>query len=233
MVALVGLVQYATLALLSPYLQNLSGDPVITTGLLLGPRGFGTMFAMLVAGRLINRVDVRYLIMLGFILGVFALLRFIHWTPDVSQTEVVVIGLIQGCSVGLIFMPLSAIIYATLPLELRVEAAGVFSLVRNLGSAIGISITGALLTSNTQVNHEIIGAVITPFNHALALGGVGALWNPLHPAGALALNDEITRQAQIISYADDFWLMLALTLVIMPLVFLLRPGGKTVAARAA
>jgi DHA2 family multidrug resistance protein len=174
---------------------------------------------------------VRYFIGSGFVIGAYTLYKFIHWTPDVSATEVVVTGIVQGFSVGFIFMPLSTVIYATLPLELRVEAAGVFSLIRNLGSAIGISVTGALLTSNTQINHEIISAVVTPFNHALQSGAVGQFWNPLESSGAAALNGVITRQAQIISYADDFWLMLVLTLVIMPLVFLLRPGGT--AARAA
>ncbi len=233
MVFLVGLVQYATLALLSPYLQNLAGDPVITTGLLLGPRGLGTMLAMITAGRLINRVDVRYFIGSGFVIGAYTLYRFIHWTPDVSGTEVVVLGIIQGFSVGFIFMPLSTVIYATLPLELRVEAAGVFSLIRNLGSAIGISVTGALLTSNTQINHEIIGAVITPFNHALQAGGVGRFWNPMSASGAAALDHEITRQAQIISYGNDFKLMLVLTLVIMPLVFWQRPARNVVSVPAA
>ncbi len=231
MVFLIGLVQYATLALLSPYLQNLVGDPVVTTGLLLAPRGLGTMAAMLLAGRLINRFDVRYFIGIGYLISAYALYQFMRWTPDVSTTTVVVTGIIQGFSVGLIFMPLSTVIYATLPLELRVEAAGVFSLIRNMGSAIGISVTGALLTSNTQLNHEIISAVITPFNHALQMGGVGQFWNPLHPSGAAALDKVITRQAQIISYGNDFKLMLILSILIMPSVLLLRPA-RIVAAVA-
>jgi DHA2 family multidrug resistance protein len=229
MVFLVGLVQYATLALLSPYLQNLAGDPVITTGLLLGPRGLGTMAAMLLAGRLINRFDVRYFIGTGSIIGVWALYEFTRWTPDVSATTVVVTGIIQGFSVGLVFMPLSTVIYATLPLELRVEAAGVFSLIRNMGSAIGISVTGALLTANTQFNHAVISAVITPFNHALQSGEVGQFWNPLHPAGAAALDSVITRQAQIISYGNDFKLMLVLSILVMPTILLLRPARPAAA----
>ena len=229
-VFLVGLVQYATLALLSPYLQNLAGDPVITTGLLLGPRGLGTMAAMMLAGRLVNRFDVRWFIGIGSVIGLYALYEFTRWTPDVSATEVVVTGVIQGFSVGLVFMPLSTVIYATLPLELRVEAAGVFSLIRNMGSAIGISITGALLTSNTQINHEIISAVATPFNHALQVGGVGQFWNPAHAAGAAALDAQITRQAQIISYGNDFKLMLILSIIVLPSIFLLRPARTAVAA---
>ncbi len=229
LVFLVGLVQYATLALLSPYLQNLSGDPVITTGLLLGPRGLGTMAAMLFAGRFVNRVDVRWFIGTGSVIGVWALYQFTRWTPDVSETTVVVTGIIQGFSVGLVFMPLSTVIYATLPLELRVEAAGVFSLIRNMGSAIGISVTGALLTANTQVNHAIISAVITPFNHALQSGAAGQFWNPLHATGAAALDATITRQAQIIAYGNDFKLMLILSILVAPTILLLRPARQAAA----
>jgi len=233
MIFLIGLNLYATLALLSPYLQNLTGDPIVTAGFLLAPRGLGTILAMLIAGRLVGKFDVRYFVGIGFVTGAYALYNFEQWTPDVSQTQVVVMGIVQGFSVGFIFMPLTTVIYATLPGTLRTEAAGVFSLLRNLGSAIGISITGALLTSNTQVNHEILNATITPFNHMLQAGAVGRLWNPAHAAGAAALNVEITRQAQIIAYADDFRLMLILTVIVMPLVFLLRPAKQPAAVTAA
>jgi DHA2 family multidrug resistance protein len=233
MIFLIGLNLYATLALLAPYLQKLAGDPVVTAGFLLAPRGLGTVLAMLIAGRLVGRIDVRFFVGSGFVLGAYALYKFAQWTPDVSQTQVVVWGIVQGFSVGFIFMPLTTVVYATLPVALRTEAAGVFSLLRNLGSAIGISITGALVTSNTQVNHAILGATITPFNHALQTGALGRFWNPAHPAGAVALSGEITRQAEIIAYADDFWLMLILTLIVMPLVFLLRPMRTAVTAAPA
>ncbi|WP_297491541.1 DHA2 family efflux MFS transporter permease subunit [Acidocella sp.] len=235
MIFLIGLNLYATLALFAPYLQNLSGDPVITAGFLLAPRGGGTIIAMLIAGRLVGHIDVRFFVGTGFIAGALALYQFAQWTPDVSHTKIIVWGMVQGFSVGFIFMPLTTVIYATLPTSLRTEAAGVFSLLRNMGSAIGISITGALLTTNTQVNHAILGATITPFNHMLQSGALGRFWNPAHAAGAALLNSTITRQAQIISYANDFWLMFILTLVVMPLVLLIRPGraGITAAAQPA
>lgn len=224
MIFLIGLNLYATLALLSPYLQNLAGDPVITAGFLLAPRGGGTILAMLVAGRLVGKFDVRWFVGIGFIAGAYALYKFMQWTPDVSNFTVVWVGVVQGFSVGFIFMPLTTVVYATLPATMRVEAAGVFSLLRNMGSAIGISITGALVTFNTQLNHAILGAGITPFNHMLTQGNVGHFLNPTQPAGAALLNSEITRQAQIIAYADDFRLMLILTIIVMPLVLFLRPG---------
>ena len=228
MTFLVGLNQYASLALLSPYLQNLAGDPVMLTGFLLGPRGVGMTCAMLIAGQIMGKIDVRLFVGMGFVIYIIAMYSFTHWTPDVSHEEIMINGVIQGLGTGFIFMPLSTVIYATLAPGLRVEAAGVFNLARNIGSALGISITSALLDSNTQVNHEIIGSVITPFNHALQTGAVSQFWNPTTSAGAAALDSMITRQATIIAYSDDFKLMLVTTFLVMPLVLLLRPGKNEI-----
>jgi len=230
LIFLIGLNLYATLALLAPYLQDLANDPVITAGLLLAPRGFGTILSMVVAGRLIGRLDVRLFIGLGFACGAFSLYESVLWTPDVAQFTIVWVGIVQGMSVGLIFVPLATVVYATLPGELRVEAAGVFSLMRNMGSAIGISVTGALLQSNTQVNHAIIGGIATPFNHMLQTGLVGRLWNPATAAGAAGLDAQVTEQSAIIAYCDDFKLMFVVTIIVMPLVVLLRPARPVVLA---
>ena len=94
---------------------------------------------------------------------------------------------------------------------------------RNLGSAIGISVTGALLETNTQVNHAIIAGVVTPFNRALQTGAAAEFWNPETIQGTAMLNQEVTRQAQIIAYIDDFKVMLILAVVVLPLLLLTRP----------
>ncbi|WP_297491538.1 DHA2 family efflux MFS transporter permease subunit [Acidocella sp.] len=232
MMFLVGLNSFASLALLSPYLQTLAGDPVMLTGFLLGPRGIGMMVAMLIAGQIMNRVDARLIVGVGFVTSVVAMVSFTRWTPDVSHSEVMINGVIQGMGNGLILMPLSTVIYTTLSADLRVEAASVFNLIRNMGSALGISVTSALLTSNTQVNHEIIGGAITPFNHALQAGPLSHFWNPHLASGAAALDAVITRQATIIAYSDDFKLMLLGTILVMPLALLLRTGKNTVTLTA-
>ncbi len=228
MVFLVGTNSYATLALLSPYLQNLAGDPVMLTGFLLGPRGIGMMVAMVISGQVLGKIDVRFIIGTGLCISLIAMTSFTRWTPDVSEHEIIMNGIIQGLGVGFVVMPLSAIIYTTLAPELRVEAAGVFNLMRNLGSALGIAVTSALLQSNTQINHEIIGSVVTPFNHALHSGVVGVFWNPATAAGAAALDSIITRQASIIAYGDNFKLMLLATFLLLPLLLLLRPSKNEV-----
>jgi len=225
LVFILGLTLFASLALLAPFLQKLLFYPVLTAGIALAPRGFGTMTAMLISGYLVGRVSLRLLITIGFAMNVWSLDATMYWTPDVSEQAIILIGIIQGFGIGLVFTPLSTIVYATLPLELRTEAAGVYSLVRNLGSAIGIAGTGALLQISIQINHQTLAAHVTPFSRGLQYGMVGRFWNPASSAGALALNEEITRQATIIAYENEFRLMMLLTLAVMPLVLFIRPAA--------
>jgi len=219
---IVGLILYATLALLTPYLQTLMNYPVVTAGVALAPRGAGTMLAMMICGRLVGKVNVRLLVTIGFAATAYALYEMTGWTPDVSLWSVVTTGFIQGISIGFVFVPLSTVTFATLPGELRTQATGIYSLMRNIGSAIGISVTGALLQSNTQANHAELAGYVTPLNRALWNGAAGQLWNPELPRGAALLNDEVTRQATIIAYTNDFKLLLWVTLIAVPLACLLR-----------
>src|ERR1700761_8426758 len=172
-----GLIMYATLALLAPYLQTLMDYPVMTAGTVLAPRGAGLMLAALICGRVIGRTSARLLVGIGFVVGAYALHEMTLWTPDISEWSVISVGFIQGISIGFLAIPINIISFATLPSELRIEATGIYSLVRNLGSAIGISVTAALLEINTQVNHAIIAADASPFNRALQSGIAARLWN--------------------------------------------------------
>lgn len=220
--AIMGLILYASLALLAPYLQTLMGYPVATAGIALAPRGAGLMIAALLCGRIMNRVSARLLVGFGFLVGAYALYQMTMWTPDVSESTVIMIGFVQGLSTGFLTIPINIITFATLPAAIRTEAAGVYSLMRNLGSAIGISITGALLETYTQVNHAIIGADITPFNRAIKNGTVARIWNTESAQGIALLNQQVTYQARIIAYIDDFKLMLVLALTVVPLLLLVR-----------
>jgi DHA2 family multidrug resistance protein len=221
-----GLIMYATLALLAPYLQTLMNYPVVTAGIVLAPRGAGLMLAALICGRLIGKISARLLVAVGFATGAYALHQMTSWTPDVSEWTMISAGFVQGVSLGFLTIPINIITFATLPAELRIEAAGIYSLMRNLGSAIGISVTGALLEMNTQVNHAIIAGGITPFTRALQTGTPLRFWNPASIHGTAMLNREITRQAQIIAYIDDFKLMLILAIVVLPLLLLTRPPPR-------
>jgi DHA2 family multidrug resistance protein len=222
---IMGSIMYATLALLVPYLQTLMNYPVVTTGIVLAPRGAGLMLAALICGRVIGKISPRYLVGAGFVTGAYALWLMTSWTPDISEWDLVSAGFIQGVSIGFLAIPINIIAFATMPPELRTEATGVYSLVRNLGSAIGISVTGALLEVNTQVNHAIIAGDASPFNRALQSGAVARMWNLGTIHGAAMFDQEITRQAKIIAFVDDFKLMLVLAIIALPLLLLTRPAA--------
>jgi DHA2 family multidrug resistance protein len=220
--AIMGLIMYASLALLAPYLQTLMNYPVVTAGITLAPRGAGLMLAALICGRFMGRISARLLVGLGFLIGAYALYEMTLWTPDISEATVVTVGFVQGLSIGFLAIPINIIAFATLPAAIRTEATSIYSLMRNLGSAIGISITGSLLVSNTQVNHALIAADVSPFNRALQMVRASRFWNIGSAHGVALLNEEVTHQARIIAYIDDFKLMLVLAIVVVPLLLLVR-----------
>jgi MFS transporter, DHA2 family, multidrug resistance protein len=228
-IAIVGLTYYASLALQPPYLQNLMNYPIISAGLVLGPRGIGTMGSMLIVGRLIGRVDTRLLLALGLGLTAWSFYVMTGWTPDVSQRTIVVIGIIQGVGLGFIFVPLSVVTLSTLAPERRAEGAGIYSLSRNIGSSIGISVVNSLLTRNTQVNHAEIARNVTSVNRAFEDLSITQFWDPISTAGRAALDAVVTRQAQIIAYMDDYKLLMIATLAAIPLLIIFSKPPRSAA----
>ncbi len=226
-VAIVGLTYYASLALQPPYLQDLMDYPIVTAGLVMGPRGMGTMAAMMVVGRLIGKLDTRVLLGIGLGLTAWSFWRMTGWTPDVGQWTIVGVGIVQGIGLGFLFVPLSVATLATLGSDARAEGAGLYSLSRNIGSSVGISVVNSMLTRNTQENHAAIAQHVTPFNRLLEGGAAGHFWAPARAAGRAALDAVITRQAEIIAYVDDYKLLMIATLAVVPLlvVFKTARGG--------
>jgi MFS transporter, DHA2 family, multidrug resistance protein len=200
--------------------------PIVSAGLVMGPRGVGTMGAMMVVGKLIGRVDTRFLLGTGLGLTAWSFYVMTGWTPDISQMTIIVIGVIQGIGLGFLFVPLSVVTLSTLSSELRAEGAGLFSLSRNIGSSIGISVVNSLLTRNTQVNHAAIAQHVTAVNRIFADPIIAQFWNPLTAAGRAALDAVVTRQAQIIAYIDDYKLLMIATIAVLPLLIVFKkPSG--------
>ena len=220
----VGIVLLASAALLPPLLQGLMDYPVMTTGIVMGPRGVGTMITMVIAGRLIPRSDARWMIFVGFLITAYSLWDMAQrFSLQMDTWSVVWTGFVQGLGLGLIFPPLSTIAFATLPPQLRTEAAGIFNLARNAGSSVGVSVTMAVFARNMQVAHAAIAQHVTPFLHTPALPH---LWNLRSTAGLAALNAEVTRQAAMVAYVDDFILMMVVTLAAIPLIALMRSPSR-------
>ncbi|MBI1210268.1 MAG: DHA2 family efflux MFS transporter permease subunit [Alphaproteobacteria bacterium] len=236
-----GLVLLSSSALLPPYLQNLGNYSVTDAGLLMAPRGVGTMIAMMIAGRLSSRMDPRLLMFGGIIMMTVAVWFMTGWTPDVDGRSIVAATMLQGFGMGFVFIPLQVVAFATLDPKYRTDGAALFSLMRNIGSAIGISVSVLLLTQSTATMHSQLADQITPFNRALEVGATGLFMNPHVPMGLAALNALITRQSSIIAYSNVFEAMLfaglpaALALLLMrrPPANAMRPPAEDAEAAAA
>jgi DHA2 family multidrug resistance protein len=225
-VAIVGLILYAPLSLLPPYLQDLMNYPVFTAGIALAPRGVGTMLAMVITGRLVGKIDTRILLATGLGLMAWALYDMTGWTPAVSMVTVMINGVVQGVGLGLLFVPLSTVIFATLLAQYRTDGTGIYTYIRNIGSSIGISIVQAMLVSETQINHATIGRYVTPFNRLFEHGAVAHYLSPYTAAGRALLDSVVSTQALIIAYIDDFKLVMLASLMALPLLLLFRrPKG--------
>ncbi len=218
----VGLVMFATLALLPPLLQDLMNYPVMTTGFATAPRGIGTLLAMLVVARIGRVVEARWIVAFGLAMTALSAWQMTRFDLQMDMSTVVWSGLAQGVGTGMVYVPLASAAFATLRPGLRNEGAALFSLSRNLGSSIGISIVETMLTRNTQIAHATLAEHVSPFS---------SIMRAQMPAGVAGvrelavLNGQVTQQATMIAYLDDFKLMLWLCLAAVPMVIFLRKGG--------
>ncbi|MBV8470769.1 MAG: DHA2 family efflux MFS transporter permease subunit [Burkholderiaceae bacterium] len=221
---ILGMVLYATMALLPTLLQGMFGYPVVYTGMVMAPRGIGTMLAMLLVGRLVHRIDLRLIMGFGFALTAISLFEMTHMTLDMDSQLIVVSGFVQGLGIGFTFVPLSAAAFATLDPALRNDGTPIYSLMRNIGSSVGISIVQALLTEGSARAHAELAADINEANPVLQ--SLPPALDPHTHSRLMLLNIEVSRQATMMAYVDDFRVMMVITLLAMPLLLLLRKARQ-------
>jgi DHA2 family multidrug resistance protein len=222
----IGIVMFATMALLPPMLQGLFSYDVIDTGMVLMPRGVGVLISMQLSGLLMRKgVDARWMVSTGFLIGAFSLWQMAGWSLEVDRYHFVLSGLIQGLGIGLVFIPLNATAFATLPPQLRTDGSSLLNLTRSVGSSIGISIMMTLLSRNTQTSHSDLAGHITPTITSMIDLSSLERFQQYGEAGLGVLDLMVTRQAMMVAYVDDFWLMMWLSLAAVPLVLLMRRSG--------
>lgn len=226
----IGGILSGTLALLPTMLESLMNYPVFTAGVVTAPRGVGTMIAMFVVGRIINRIDNRLLILSGLLLTVVSLWMMTGFSLQMGMAPVVISGLLQGFGLGCTFVPMNTLALSTLPRQLLTQGTAIRSLMRNLGGSIGISIFEALLAENTQIVHSRLVEGLHPDNWLARAPQLPAAYSLTTPSGIAALNAEVTRQASMVSYIDVYALMMFIVLATIPLLLLVR---RTRAARGA
>ena len=225
--AVTGVLLLAGLALLPPLLQTLYGYSVLQSGFLTAPRGIGTLFSMLIAGRLTGKIDARLLVGIGVCLMGVSLYMMTGFAIDQPSRPVVVSGVVQGLGLGLIFVPLQTLAFETLAPRLRTTGAALLNLSRNIGGSIGISIVSTQLVRMTQVAHADLAHNITEQTiPTLDPTVLQTIFPVAGPAALAYINMEVTRQALFIAYLDDFKLMMLVTFAVLPLLLFMRRGQK-------
>jgi DHA2 family multidrug resistance protein len=224
--AVTGVLLLAGLALLPPLLQNLYGYSVLQSGFLTAPRGIGTLISMLMAGRLVGKIDSRLLVGIGVVLMGVSLWMMTGFALDQPSRPVIVSGVVQGLGLGLIFVPLQTLAFETLSSRFRTTGAALLNLSRNIGGSVGISVVTAQLVRMTQVAHADIASHVTANSIPTADPTLLQTIAPQGPVILSILNGEVTRQALFIAYLDDFKLMMIVTFAVLPLLLLMKRGRK-------
>jgi DHA2 family multidrug resistance protein len=219
---LIGGILSGTLALIPTMLQHLMNLPVLLTGLVTAPRGFGTMAAMFIVGRLIGKVDSRLLILFGLVLTAISLWQMTGFSLLMDTDPVLISGLLQGFGLGCTFVPLNTLALSTLPRNLLTQGTALRAVMRNVGGSVGISILVGQLTDDKQVVHSRLVEHLRPDNPLTHPSLMSPSFSLTDPKGLVALNAEVSRQAEMIAYINDFALMMALVIASMLLLLLVR-----------
>jgi MFS transporter, DHA2 family, multidrug resistance protein len=225
--AVMGLVLFSTMALSSPYLQNVIGYPIITAGLLLASRGCGTFVAMMLVGRMMRYIEARTLIIGGLSLTCISLFYMTYWTDQTGVPEIVTLSIVQGFGFGLVFVPLSTVAFLTLPNHLRTDGTSMLTLMRNVASSIGISVVIAQLTEGSRRVYAVLSQHINPFNHAMQMPDVRGMIDLGTDKGRAMADVMVSLQAQIIAFSQDYQMVMLFTLCAIPLAIMI---GSTKAA---
>jgi DHA2 family multidrug resistance protein len=218
----VAMVLYTSMALVPLMLQNLMNYPVLTTGIIIAPRGFGMMMGMTVVGRLAQRgYDPRMFITIGLLMTIYSLWEMSHFNLYTSQAELIWIGIVQGVGIGMTFVSLNLISYATLDMRLRTEAASFANTMRTFGSSMGIAVVFAFQTRASHINHALLAENVTPFNQVFQTLKPD-IWDLGSAAGRAVIDAELTKQAAMMAFTTDFQLVMIATICIFPLLLLVR-----------
>ena len=223
---LLGVLVLSMNVLMPLFLQNLRGYPILTAAMVMMPRGLGSLFGLILAGKLSGKMDPRIQIALGFASTAYSAYLFSTFTPDVGIWAFIFAAFFNGIGIGMIFVPLTAVCFWTLPVDLRTEASTFTSLLRNYGSGIGVSIVMTVLSRTQSTSHVYMTEGINPYNEAMQAPWLPEQWNILTLDGLAMLNVEINRQALALGFLNDFTLITIGAVISVPLVFLLTRSRK-------
>jgi DHA2 family multidrug resistance protein len=236
LIATVGIALYGTTALLPLFLQTLLNYPALQSGLAVSPRGIGAIVSMVLVGRLIGKVDGRYLIVFGF--GILAVSTYFLSDINLQITIASITWpqVFSGFALGFVFVPLTVIATGTLSNEQIGNATGIYNLMRNVGGSFGIAAVTTMLARGTQTHQAAMVSHLTPYDpvfqqrlSALASNFAtnGSAVTAMQQAYG-AVYQTLVRQATLLAYIDNFRFLAFMCVICLPAGFLF----KKVRARA-
>lgn len=232
MMYIVNAILLASLSMMPAFLQSVAGRPVLNSGLLLAPRGFGVIVAMILAGKFGSSVDPRRMMTTGMAILAWTLWKMAHWPSYIGGEDFLFITIVQGFGMGLVFGPLSVISFATLTGPLHNDGTTLISLIRNIGSAAGISAATAILSNGIQTIHEQLAAQVTPFDQVLSINAISKLANFHLPSGAARLDGLVAQMVAPLAYGNVYLSLFYLSVASLPLIWLYKRPAYSVAERS-
>jgi DHA2 family multidrug resistance protein len=168
------------------------------------------------------KADPRVIMTVGACLLLWSLWSMTSWTPNISVATISWVTFFQGVGMGLVFVPMNLVAFATLSPQLRTSGAGLTNLMRNIGSAIGVSLTSTILANSVQTIHAQLAGHASMFNRALGVNGPSMYMNPQIPFGLANLNSLIEYRAQVQAYANDFLFMFLISMPVFAIIWLMK-----------
>ena len=230
---LFGLLLFGSLVLVPPFVQDMGGYPVLTSGFVMAPRGAGTMLASFFVGYILKYVDPRKVIGVAMVLIAATMWQLSTFTEDIDMPTIVINNFIQGLAFGAFVVPLNSVSFTTLPSDLRDAGTSFYALLNNIGRGFGVAIFSTYLAILSQSNQAILSAGVRADNEVFRHLTLPPVWSFTDPAGLAALDRLVVRQAKLLAYIADFQLLAIVIAACIPvLLFMNNPHklGKPVVA---
>jgi len=221
----IGVGFFGGMVLQSLYMQNFLGYPTFEAGLYMAPRGLASFFVMMFVGKYSSKIAPRNFVLVGMLCSILGNYTMTEFSDTISPHDLILPLVLQGFGMGLVFVPISTLAFTTLPKTLAAEAAGIYSLIRSISSAIGIAILASYLSRSTQQQWAEMRGHINPYNEALT-GYLQHLHLGLDEKGIAVAARTLFHQAQNAAYIDSFWFATLNFALMLPLLLLVRSPGK-------
>ena len=231
MMTVLGFVLYGSTVLIPIFLQQLLGYSALDAGVAMLPRGLGSFIAMPLVGILMSKIEPRKLLAAGFAVAAFSLWDLARINLNAGYWDIFWPQLIQGMSMGFMFVPLTTITHDSIPKEQMGNATSIFNLMRNIGASIGIAMVTTIISRKSQSNINVLGASVNPSNPAAGqMFNAAKSWfmsQGMDAATAtkqayMAVFGMVARQASMVSFIYTFRLLGLMFLLVMPLILLMK-----------